>query len=343
MRVKSLFLAGLLAVGLPGFIAAGLLAVTELQQWRAAAAAAAATRLFSDVERAQSALLQEVGDLQTAALATSPDLQAVQASSVATDSWLDAAQRRARQAGFDDDAPRRTKAALVEVRQSLSTALLHRQAANRSDPDADGRTAAFLRRLAALRNEESGHLVELDKASMQLVSRLAPDIAGDLAVALEIMDMRFAAGGRNLLITSWIAGKPILPDNVSDADIFTGRLQQAWDSASGSIEVLATAPRLHRELARQRQSFAGRDEPRWRSMMKVAHMRLNGAPTAPWPDQELAVNVAAYRAWSVPALSSFLALRDAALDDAIADSGMLAGAAQRPWCWPLRLPSWQCC
>jgi methyl-accepting chemotaxis protein len=92
---------------------------------------------------------------------------------------------------------------------------------------------------------------------------------------------------------------------------YTGRAEQAWASAQRLIAAMPDSARLQQALAEQRRSFQGQSEPRWRQVLQLAGAGTPGAPIAwPWP-------VAEYRPWSVAALAEILALRDAALDEAM--------------------------
>lgn len=317
MRIRTVFLAGFTAVAIPGLIAASWLATEVWQSWTHTVTAEAATRVVSDVQRAQTAVGLESGLMVTALLVASPDLGILEQSSQTTDKLLAAARHSADAAGFDPSAAADAESNLVALRQKLRALLLKPRAER--DPEM-GRT------ITAQRMRMGGRLVDLASSAARRVLSEAPSIATLVDVATEAMDMREYTGRRNIMMNSWVAGQPISVTELITAERLTGRVEQAWGSAQHKIDALAGATQLKQEVARQQETFQARDEPRWRRLLEWARSRAAAAPTESvpaWPE-----DVTAFRAWSVPAQASILALRDRALDYAMAESQALSRAAQ---------------
>lgn len=92
MRIRTVFLAGFTAVAVPGLIAVGWLATEVWQSWAYTLKAEAATRVVSDVQRAQTVIGLEAGQMIIALLATNPDLGILGQSSQVTEKLLAAAR-----------------------------------------------------------------------------------------------------------------------------------------------------------------------------------------------------------------------------------------------------------
>jgi hypothetical protein len=93
LRVRTVFLLGLMVVSLPGLIGTAWIAQTSWNRWRKARSAEASTRVISAVQRAHTAVVNEAGLLLSATLSAQPDREALAGGARATDGLLDAARR----------------------------------------------------------------------------------------------------------------------------------------------------------------------------------------------------------------------------------------------------------
>jgi len=305
MRIRNIFLLGFLAVALPGLLGACWMALQNATTLRSTVRAEAAAMVISDVQRAQTAFAVEAGQLTAATLAATPNRQALEAARDASNALLAAAESSAATAGFDTAAIRDSAAALTRFRQRLE-AMLARPPAER-DP-------AYARELLAERLALGNRLISLAGAAAERVTTEAPAIATPVNVALQAMDMRDYAGRRNLMMNSWVSGRPISTEEVVAAERMTGRIEQAWESAQRMIAALIDAPSVTAEAARQVRVFQGQDEVRWHRVLDWARARAApGAQAAPWSE-----DLATFRGWTLPAQASILRLRDTALDHALA-------------------------
>ena len=313
MRIRTVFLASVVAASIPGFIAAGWQASQDWTRWHHALAAAAATQVVSDVQRAQTALAGETGQLTIAALNAKPDLAALQSVSQRTDALLQAAQRSGAQAGFDTQITNDAAAAFAKMRQDLQR-LATQPAADR-DPSY---SATVMQQRLTL----GEGLAALVGTASRRIEADTPAVAAIVAVATQAMDMREFAGRRGFSLNTWLLGRAVTPGEVADAERATGRLEQAWDSARRMIDALPAAAALKSIQTRLQTEFWRRDEPRLRALVDIARARTT-APDTAWPE-----DLASYRQWSAPAQNSLVDLRDAALDHALAESQHTAAHAK---------------
>ena len=316
MRIRTVFLASVVAASIPGFIAAGWQARQDWTHWRNALAASAATQVVSDVQRAQTALAGETGQLTIAALTPTPDLSVLQAASQRTDALLQTAQRNSAQAGFDTHITTEAATALAKMRQDL------RQMATQPLADRNPAYSATVMQQRQALGEGLGALVGMASRRIQADT---PAVAAIVAIATQAMDMREFAGRRGFSLNTWLLGSPITQAELTAAERYTGRLEQAWVSARRMIGALPNAPRLQAMQTRLQNEFWRRDEPRLRALVETARARLAAPQDAlpPWSD-----DLASYRLWSTPAQNSLVDLRDIALDDALAESKLTAAQAK---------------
>ncbi|WP_431283924.1 methyl-accepting chemotaxis protein [Humitalea sp. 24SJ18S-53] len=315
MQIRTLFLAGFTAVAIPGLVAASWLAVQNAGTLNRSVAAERAARVISDVQRAQTAFALEAGQLTAATLAATPDRDALQRARGESDRLLEAARLSALASGLDPAAAADSMAALARLRQRLDGLLAQPPAA---------RDAGYARDVLTDRLALGNRLVELAGTAARRVTTDAPAIATAVNVAIQGMDIRDYAGRRNLLMNAWVGGRPVLPADVVTAEQMTGRVEQAWESARRMIATMDDAPAVTAEAARQVETFQGRDEPRWRRLMEWARVRAAaGAAATPWSE-----DLATFRGWSVPAQASILQLRDAALEQVLAQAAAITQGAR---------------
>ena len=317
MRIRSAFLLGFAAVALPGLMASGWLAAGHWHAWNRTQSAEAATVVVSNVQRAQTAFAVELGQLTAAAMAPRPDLQALEPARRISDALLEEGMRSAAASGFDSTAPREAAAALATLRQRLE--------AMAGQPQAERDAVRYSHDILALRMDLGNRLSMLAAEAAKRVAAEAPSVASSVAIASQVMDLREYAGRRNLIMNGWVGGQGVTPEQILAADRLTGQLQQAWDSARRMIEASGSAP-LQQELARQTENYLRTEEPRWRQLIDLARARLAapaGAALPEWPHP-----LPQFRAWTVPAQARILQMRDAALEQALADARAAASEAR---------------
>ncbi|MDO9707766.1 methyl-accepting chemotaxis protein [Paracraurococcus lichenis] len=321
MRIRTLLLLGFTTVAIPGFLAAGWLALGEWSRLGHTVAAESVTKVISQVQRAQTAYGLEVGLLLSTARLPTPDAAGLQRAAALSDQLLDAALESTQAAGIDGAMLRDAKAMLATFRAQLS------QLATK--PPAE-RGPAFARDLLAQRDLIAKGLVALTTEAARRIGQEAPAIAAITEVATQLMQMRDAFGRRSLLLQSWFPLPAIPAEQVDTAVALSGQVALSWEGARRMTAALGHAPRLQQEFARRQEDVEGRDEPKSRRLVEAARARsmaAEGTTPPPWP-QDLAADSATYRAWALPAAASIVELRDAALDQAVAESEASASLAR---------------
>ena len=317
MRIRTVFLAGFTAVTLPALAASGWLAWGSWSEWQRFAAAQVATRLMSDVQRAQSAAALEAGTMHINIMSEHPDLGQVTAAAKTVDALLDAAEGSVRAAGQDATVITGVMATLRDLRlQFEKTASL--PLANR-DP-------AFDHAVIEQRSTVASRLSKLSAEAVKRAESTDPSVGGAVRAAALVMSVRDLAGRRASFLESWVGGKPIQTDQTMEVDRLTGRIDQAWESIQAPIHDLDDASSVVAAFDRQEKAFRGLAEPRWRAVIDVARRRLAAPPgqEAPaWPD-----GLAAMHNATIASLTDVLSLRDAALDYALDRSSSLVHAAR---------------
>ncbi|WP_043336283.1 methyl-accepting chemotaxis protein [Belnapia moabensis] len=314
MRARTVFLLGFAVVSLPGLIGSAWVAGTAWSRWSEARSAAEGTRVISAVQRAQTAVVNEAGQFLAASLAAQPDREALARSRQATEGLLEAAQRSLMELGSDARAPAEARSAMADLRKRLDTVL--------AQPPAE-RDPAYAQEVMAKRTVFNNQLAELAEAAAKRTVIGAPSLATGIDIAMLAMSMRDATGRRNLMMNNWVAGQPIPLSDYAAAERLVGRTEEVWNDIGHKLAMLPDAPRLQAAAARLRESYEGRNAPRWEQLMQWGRERAVGAPVQPWPE-----NVAAFRSWSVPALAEIILLRDAALDHVLAESASRADAGR---------------
>ncbi|MBL6455224.1 methyl-accepting chemotaxis protein [Belnapia sp. T6] len=314
MRVRTVLLLGFAVVSLPGLIGSAWVAGTAWDRWSEARSAAAGTQVISAVQRAQTAVVNEAGLLLASSLAAQPDREGLRRSAQATESLLEAAQLSLARSGGDARVPAETRSAMADLRQRLDSVLAR--------PPAE-RDPAFARDVMAGRTAFHDRLAGIAAAAAKQTAIRAPSLATAIDIAMLAMAMRDATGRRNLMMNNWVAGQPLPLADYARAERLTGRAEEVWEDIRRKLAMLPDAPRLQAAAARLRESYEGQSAPRWERLMQWGRERAVGAPVEPWPE-----TVAAFRGWSVPAQAEIILLRDAALDQVLAESASLADAGR---------------
>jgi methyl-accepting chemotaxis protein len=301
MRIKTFFLACFCGVAVPGAVASFWLSSSSWSAWQQAEEARAATRAVSDAQRAQTAIAVEVGAFASQLRAANPDIETSRQAAPQTDRMLQAAAASARaggfQAGLVDDAVARIASARQRALAEMARPLASR------DPDLPNVTQAA-------RNEAADSLRRLGLQASLRVFDTAPDAAMLVEVASAAMDFRDYIGRRSVPVTAWIGGMAVQPQTYDEMQQHTGRMEQAWTSAQRLIAAMPDRARLQQAL-QQQKAIQAQSEPRWRQVLQLGRGALAGG-SVDW-----GTTVPEFRPWSLRSQAEILALRDAALDEAM--------------------------
>ncbi len=288
MRVRTLFVAALLAVAVPGLLGAVVSAGAAWSAWSRANQAIVLARALGASMRAAVTTAGERGFLLEAAAGTgsAPALARVAA------------------AGIRDRAAARTAFAGL----GLSTAALDR---------ANAELARLVGRLQAARGEKTPDLARpalavptalmatLDRLDVRVQRRLMrqdPAVAAYTGLAGLAMTLRGAAGLRAGLELAWVTGRKADRALIARLDGLTAVVDQVWAMVHQAAAVLPPDRKLAAALAELDRSFFATAEPRFRQVVELAraHDRTTIAP-------------AAMHAFNVRWLATLQAPRDAAL------------------------------
>ena len=317
MRISALLSASFTAIAVPGSAACIWLAVDAWHQSRDAGDAEMASRAVRAAQHSHTAVTLEIGQVNVLARAERPDLGSLAAFSKVADEALAEASREADRVGLDRQIVSDAAAVLARLRRELPRYV--------SRPLAD-RDPGFIKTIAAERTLQTKQIATLEDAATKRIAAEMPAVSALLGVATQVMDLRDSVGSRNLTITSWIAGQPVSAEDVTRLERLTGQSELAWHAIQRLVQDFAGEDGLKQELARQLQTYADRDEGRWRSYVDIARTRLAAGATGAspaWPE-----SMATYRSWSIPAMASMLVLRDLALDRAVQATAELASDAR---------------
>ncbi|WP_159999681.1 methyl-accepting chemotaxis protein [Roseomonas sp. 18066] len=314
MRIRTLLLAAFTVIALPG--AAGLTwqASRAWTLWQKAERATVSTAVVSDALRAYTAIAVESGVLSASARTGRAMETELAAAARATDATLNAARAGLVEEGLDARPVEETIRALGQIRRRVA------ESAARSPGQAD---APLVAAILALRGEGAAQVDSVARAAEARINEAAPAVALMAQLARQIMAVREEAGARSLLINSWLAGGAVDAGRVAQGLAFAGRIDQAWQSAQRLVEA-AGNPVLTAALARTAAEYFQTAEPRYRSFVDAALTSLATPGAAPaWP-----ATSAEYGAWTPPMLTRLVPLRDAALDQAMAQGQASAAMAK---------------
>jgi methyl-accepting chemotaxis protein len=310
MRIRTFFLICFCGVAVPGGFASVWLSSNSWDSWQRAEGAIMATRAVAAAQRAQTAIGVEVGSYASLLRMETPDLNPLRQQVPITDRLLEDAERNAAASGLSAAPAREVKNRVGTMRAQTLEALVQPLAR---------RDATMPAATQALRNQAADSMARLAEEAARQVGTLAPAASRAVEVATAVMDIRDFAGRRNTLVTSWISGAPVKLEQLELTQLQTGRIEQAWATASRLVAAMPDYPKLQAALRHQRQTYLEQAEKRWRDMMQLAARGLGGGNLGgtgiAWP-----IEVTPFRAWSTPAQAEILLLRDVALDQALEDT-----------------------
>jgi methyl-accepting chemotaxis protein len=296
MKIGRLFLIGLAALAVPAIGISSWLAVGATVKWIHAREVTQQSRAMSDLMRLLTDIAIESGQLQEAAFADTPNLDALAKWKGVTD---DALQRSSKSAG---DADTR---AVVDMANGAVTKLRAMTAAAIAKPKSE-RDPDFAKELLATRTEVGNRIRKQLSIIETGIVQTDPAIGMMVQLGSQMMAMRDAAGARSVLITPWLAGKPYGSDDVIRALQMSGRIAGIWDRALVTLGQIQPGPRLAAARDQARSNFFDSAEPRYLALIKAA-----------FDHTEWSMAYADFRKFTVAALTEIVPVREAAMNEAV--------------------------
>ncbi|RVT92262.1 methyl-accepting chemotaxis protein [Rhodovarius crocodyli] len=307
MRIRTLFLVGFCAVGLPGVAASLVAATNAYQAWQSARQAAVDTNAISLLQRAQTALILEVGQYTSSVSNPAPDLPVLRAPRPNADRLLARLQEvmPASSLGAQSAAvPAGIVGELTRLRQRADEAFAR---------PLDQRDPRLSTDLARARTELVGRLVTPAAEVARLLTDSQPDVAPMMEISSSVMDHRDRSGRATVLLFRWIEGQPVAWAEFSAALQHLGRMAQASETARRLIATIGNNAALDAAAV----AYAAKSEELQTRLMALitpaaAHLG-RAAPAGTWDQSSNEI-----RRWSAPAQAALLDMRDVALDEAVA-------------------------
>ncbi|MBW4092501.1 MAG: HAMP domain-containing protein [Proteobacteria bacterium] len=312
MRVRTLFLAALLAVAVPGLLGAAWSGYTAWSGWSRANQAMALTDAVGASMRTAVTAAVERGVLLPVATGTGDRaamdrIISLQLREAAT------ARRRLASIGVPTGAFDRATAAVADLADRL------RAADGKKDP-------AMMQESLAIPTALVNTLGRLDITVQQRLMRIDPAVAGYAGLAQLLMDLRAATGLRSAIYSGWAAGQKGTPATVIRLDGLSGSIATIWATILRTAQVLPPDRTLAHALAGTQRGFFGIGEPGF--LRDVGFVRTHDR-TTPNADREHQFAVHWLATLQLPRDAALTAARDAAQDQrgrALRDLS-LAGAA----------------
>jgi methyl-accepting chemotaxis protein len=308
MKIRSVFLLGFAAIGLPGLAVSGWMSLRMLEAWRDADAATRTAEAMGRMMAAAETIPPQRGAIMELSHATGDISAPLAALGVTEAAAVVPALKAMRTAGLDDAGLVAAQSSMADIRRRLADYM--RQPKDSRDPNLPAMLVSEMNRLL------SGLMSDIAVASAQ-VQRQNPEIGAVVDIASLAMAMRDAAGNRGTLLTARLGGRTLTPEERSNLLVETGQLQRSWLQAQQRIRALGSPPRLVAALDSVRTNFFGEAEPRYRREAEAALRDEPGVMS--FPD---------FRAWTQPALGQLRPLRLAAIDEAVAEG---EDAARAGW------------
>ncbi|HVB69317.1 MAG TPA: HAMP domain-containing methyl-accepting chemotaxis protein [Acetobacteraceae bacterium] len=266
MRVRTLFLAALFTVAVPGLLGALWSAGTAWSSWSRANEAMALTDALGASMRAAVTAAVERGFLLPMAAgagdrAGMERIVAVQTHDAAT------ARQHFAGLGLPIGAFDRANGALAGVVDQL------RDADGKKDP-------ALMHQAVAVPTALMGALGRLDITVQQRLMREDPAVAGYAGLAELLMDLRGAAGLRSAIELTWLSGQKANPAMIIRLDHLAGSVSTLWATIQRAARVLPPDPTLSGALAASRDGFFAIGEPGFLKTADLARAHDRTAETA---------------------------------------------------------------
>jgi len=307
MKLRTVFLLCFATACLPAVGWSAWIACRAQSEWAGATTAVRAARAMGDALHLVEALSIERGALQERALSDSPVAMDLAEIASQNDGLLNHAQRSLHAAGLSDEAVTKAREMLGAARAGVAEAI--RLPLAKRDPKlVPAMMAQLFARLDA---------VEVAMAQAEGgVGRANAAVGALVAVGSLAVEMRSAAGRRSSYLSGWMGGLLLAPNQLNDAMYLTGQVQHAWNRLQRQVLIVGEPPRLVAAVAATRNGFFREAEPRYREFVALAQ----AGSARP-------MSIAAFRNWTVEALTGTLIARDAAITEALAYGKALAFAA----------------
>ena len=265
MRVRTLFLAALFAVSVPGLLGTLGSAYTAWSARSRANEAVTLTDALGASMRAAVTAAMERGFLLPMA-AGSGDRAGMDRIVAAEAQAAAVARQHFIGLGLSTAALDRGNAALVELVDQLRAA--------------DGTAAPALERAAiALPTALIDRLDRMDIDVQRRLTRIDPEVAGYAGVAQLLMDLRAAAELRSANERIWLTGAKANPALIVRLDRLTGAIAALWTAIQRNALMLPPDPALARALAATQRGFFTIGEPGFRGTVALVRTNDRGAET----------------------------------------------------------------
>ena len=313
MRIRTILLAGVTAVALPGFIGLAWSSWQAWTTWERAEHATYSTRVLNGAMRGLTAMGVESGLLSAAGRTGTASVAELQASERATEALFAAVRRDIQAEGLSTAAVDESARKLGELRRRVGELVA------RNGQQGDQKLVSDL---ITGRAEIMEGLEGVARSAEQRIVSGSPALATLVEIARQVMTVRNEMGGRSLQINAWLAGQPVTDASLSNAQRLTGRIDVAMENARRLVRVQGQ-PSLLRVLDKVEADYVQAIEPRYRAFVDAATAAHNKPGAPAWP-----TSAPDFARWTVPALVPVLALRDAALEAAIEQGDASAMAAR---------------
>ncbi|WP_431304769.1 methyl-accepting chemotaxis protein [Sediminicoccus sp. BL-A-41-H5] len=314
MRVRTLFNLAMLSIGCVAGIVAGGLAWAEFRKAMGAREATAQVAVSAELLRLTERLVIERGNyvirMNAAGAADSGVMGRLRALEAETDAALGRTLGALRGAGLEaglrrlEGMPAELSALRAQLRPAAEQPLTAREAALRGRPQ-----AAYTEMLTRVSQSLDG--------SHRAVAEAGGGLEGLLLVARITWDVRDAASRRIVAVgTALNSGRALTPAELETIAGASFAVESGWNRARMVVRMLGEPPRVAQAVTEVQTRYFG--EPMRMTEALVAAGRAGAA----YP-----LSGDAFTAWATPALQNILLLRDAALEEAVAEAGALERAA----------------
>ena len=160
---------------------------------------------------------------------------------------------------------------------------------------------AFVTQMTSV-NEELGKLTfEIERHLLKVDAGVAT-VAGYASLGWTVRD--FSGRRSTIFLNALLSGKPITPDTARQLDVFDGRIDQTWQRLQDVAGADNSLPAVRQALAKVDDSFR-------KPFKEIAARVLKGSAAGAYD-----LDAVEWRKQTQPMLSSIMAIRDAAIDEA---------------------------
>ena len=306
MKIRSVFLLGFAAIGLPGLMVSCWMSARMFEAWRQSAAAVRTAIAMGRLLDATEAIYAERGGILAMARASGDAAGPIGRLAANEAAVVVPALRALRRAGLAETGLASVAAGMADIRKRLGDYVrMPAGARDASVPVALAQAATGLvTRLEADRSTAAAQ-----------VQRQNPAIAPATMIAGLGMAMRQAAGNRALRLNVWAAGHRPTAAGLTTMQDEQGQLVMAWRQAQSMVQALGDPPALTAAVLAVQNGYFHVDEPRFRALVRTAVQ--GGAPPMAYET---------FLPTTLAALQKLQPLRRAAIDYAAARGRAIANA-----------------